>query len=504
MVQNTVPTGEGPRSLSAPSGDQEIETSVRSELVQRIVHLPHYEGVKALHSEVIALPDGGCVPKVLDRIAHDNPIRAAIIFCDIVGLSILPIEKGGGWESNKQIARKVAAILNRCESVDRIREEIMKLPLVDASTVRESVLGLKAIEAYGPTKAAEELIVRPSDVQRYHAAKRGEGAFYDPSKLDSQRFELAETLFRPMTDKPNLSARNEAILSEYVTTIAPEMFPIERYGYGAIHDTLETEAQRKGLIAIKIPWNALPDAPSHHSHQCADAASTTRSFFASKGIPSDVYVMSVAGINHNVAIAFFKEGDRFLPVVVDVSPFGGAYSIGERGFLASSESRPESRVDFKNPLGTRDVFGQRGESAPAVLGDFPWDGLPTGLAPWFGCELPSGDARMVGFGGVVAFQDGPAWLRERGTPEFYGNGVRDPYVGFQLIIMTQPRDVEAQRIFKCMLGDRRGERVLDDVSNDLPRALLAESLAEAEKRMPDLKVFIKRAGFSLEKRVFTG
>jgi hypothetical protein len=70
--------------------------------------------------------------------------------------------------------------------------------------------------------------------------------------------------------------------------------------------------------------------------------------------------------------------------------------------------------------------------------------------------------------------------------------------------MTQPRDVEAQRIFKCMLGDRRGERVLDDVSNDLPRALLAESLAEAEKRMPDLKVFIKRAGFSLEKRVFTG
>jgi hypothetical protein len=479
-----------------------VESPHTDNRLKSFLDLPHYEAVRALQQEFDAHPAEGALPQILDRLAHLSPARAAITFCDLVGASIPPIGQIP-FQARQDIAQRFAALLERSEARSLIREEIVRLPLVDASLCRELVLGLKGLEAYGPTEAAKELIICPANVERYKKAQRGEGRFYDPSKLDSRRFELAETLLHPMKDTPTLSTRNQAVLDEFVYTVAPPLFPIERYGYGVLRDSLTYTHQRRGLVSIQIPWNDSPDTPSHTSHQCADAASTARSFFSSKGIPSDVYVMTVAGVNHNVAVVFFTEGDRFLPVVVDVSPFGGAYSIENRGSLERTDSNSQVRVDFTNPLGTREVFEQRAESVPVVMGDFPWDSLATGLAPWFGCILPSSKARMVGFGGVVAFQEGSPWLRERGTPEFYGNGERDPYVGFQLVIMTPPKDGESPRIYKCIVGDRRGDDVVEQVSEDVPLKLLHEALTEAKKMIPEVKDFIDRVGFSLEKRVFS-
>jgi hypothetical protein len=160
-------------------------------------------------------------------------------------------------------------------------------------------------------------------------------------------------------------------------------------------------------------------------------------------------------------------------------------------------------VHFANPLGSHAVFDQRTDTVPVVLGDFAFDRIVSGLAPWFGCELPSGKGRLVGFGGVVAFQEGDPWLRERGTPEFYGSGMRDPYIGFHLALLIPSVEGEPPQIFKIMAGDRRGGQVLQMPYGSPPSDLLTESVAQAQERMPALRDFVTRIGISLERRVFS-
>jgi hypothetical protein len=486
------------------------EAAVPSAIAKSIgslAELPHYEGVQALHRAILSENHREVASQALDLIAGHDPTRAAILFCDCVGMSI-PQERSEAYrrplEKPAALGQKFAAILDQCQFKDQIRDEIRKLPLVDATYCREFVLGLKGLEAYGPSKAAELLIAHPSDVERYHAAQRGECTFFDPAQLDPKRFDLATDLFHPICDNPHLSPRNQELLAAWRDRIAPPLFPVERYGYGALHETLEVVSRRKEVVAVKIPFGERLDSPAPHSHQCADAASATRSFFVARGIPTDVYVMSVGGINHNVAVVYFSEGEKFQPVVVDVSPFGGFYTVENRDWTPDAPTKPGAdTVRFANPLGSLAVFDQRGDRMPVVLGDFAWDQISTGLAPWFGCDLPSGKGRLIGFGGVVAFQEGASWLSERGTPEFYGAGVRDPYVGFHLALMIPSIDGATPKIFKIMAGDRRGEPVLEIPHEQPPSDLLAESVERANEMMPALHDFIRRVGISLERRVFS-
>ncbi len=494
-----------------PTTDTQAEARLRATTdLRTILELPPYKLASLLEADS-RQPDGGRIQEILDALASQSPTRAALALADLCGLRI----HDDCQEGRREVATQLCRVLERCQSLSEIRDAMQTIPTLDAITCRRELFKVDGFAALDATAAAMYAVMAPYSlpVQLERASRH---LSRDPSTKDEaphKRFcRSSKENCEPLTAHPQLSPAHQALLTEFREEIAPTLFPPERYGYGALSDVLECLPLKGDVWGIRNPWGESPDLPSSRCHQCADSAPAARSFFVSRGIPADVYVMNLGNVCHNVCVVFFEEqraeGLRRVPVLVDESPYGGFYSIeaGDR----------DLSVSFNNALGIQSVIKQRASPLAFVGGDRLH--IPNaGLAPWCCEELPSGRGRVIGFGGVMASQKSGSWLAERGTPEYYGNGIRAPRPELSLYVLPhRGNELEALRSFSgpfvaIAFYQDSGRAVPYDWRHGSPQdkeifRLRSELVAEIEplatRHLADIHAMVQRSGYCLTERVF--
>jgi hypothetical protein len=481
--------------------------------IHEFLALPSYALASRLQYES-QHPDGGDFPLILDMLANQNPYRAALALADLSGMAL----NKNLSEHYDPAARKFAALLSRCELLPLIHDAMLLLPTLDAILARRVFMNVRDTRFLDITAAAMYAVMRPNHhekapLQIGAASYSLPDGFLMPNRdagLHARYSKMADELCEPVSQHPSLSPHNQQLLSLFRDELAPKLFPIQRYGYGSISDVLEISQISPDRWAFKNPWGETPDAPSPFCHQCADSASAARSFFVSHGVPADVYSMSVGSTFHNVCVAFFQEqrptGMKFIPTLVDASPYNGFYQVSDRN--------QTNYASFRNPISTCDVFNQRKASVPFVEAE-GFSLATTGLAPWFCEDLPSGRARIIGFGGVMANQK--SWWPERGTPEYYGHGIRAPRPEVSLHIIPRTGDpleslVTRKGCIHLSFHSALGEAVLhghvptEQIENESFAQLRAELLREvqsiAARHLQAVTALVERSGYSLEERVY--
>jgi hypothetical protein len=483
--------------------------------LQEALSLPAYALTSFLQRQSL-LPDSGAVPLILDALASHSPTRAALALADLSGVILNKSVTSDG----KAAAHTLAMSLSRCNSLPLIYEAMLSLPTLDAIVCRQLVLQMQDSKFLDATAAAMYSLMRPDPLYELPEQIRAP-SFYLPeigqsskrARIVHERYsQLARETCEPITYQPDLSARNQRLLSEFRDQIAPKLFPIQNYGYGSIAGALDFIKISQDLWAIKNPWGDTPDAPSLACHQCADSAPAARSFFVSRGIPADVYIMRIGTLYHNVCVAFFHEerprGIKVVPTLVDASPYNGFYQLNQTSHCIAPS--------FLNPIGSYEVFKQRQTPVPFVYAS----GLradASALAPWCCEDLPSRRARLIGFGGVMASQKYGGWLPERGTPEYYGNGVRTPRLAFSAYVMPYQGDaleslLSWQPFLSLDYHDESGQAVScgyvshehtrDESLAQLRAELLQEVQPIATRHLKDIKSMVERSGYSLAERIF--
>jgi hypothetical protein len=488
---------------AAPQGT-EIKVTARQAAIQKdlraVLEMPPYKRVMSLERES-RQPDGGRVAEVLDVLAAISPFLAAMTFADLCGQRLY---QESIYTDLKTPAQELQQIIQRCTEFDAIREAMRTLPTLDALECRRRVLGFKNFEAIDPTAAVLYAVMEPTSIpphlkdmyQFFTSSERR-----DEDKAHARFLDMAKERCLPVTATPTLSKSNQAVLDEFTKVMSPPLFSMERYGYGTVAEFLEVVPGHREVWRVRNPWGESPDAPAASCHQCADSAPAARSFFVSKGIPADVFVMILGGVRHNVCVAYFQEnlGEtvKTVPVLVDASPFGGFYTI-EYG------SRPYFN-QFNNALSTGHVMHQRSTALAFVGGDLL--GVDdAGLLPWCCEELPSGRGRVVPFGGVEAYQKKAGWFHERGTSEYHGHGARAPYVGMTFCIMPGVNANLATPTMSPFISvDARLEGdqiVIARAAKEADEELVGEIRTLAAKHLPDVKKFVARCGYDLSERKF--
>jgi hypothetical protein len=503
------------RPLKAPPHElsQHLEHRASTTL-QEIVSLPPYALTTFLHHES-RLADGGNVPLILDALASQSPTRAALALADLSGVVLNKYLS----EDHNPEGKMLASVIDRCSSLKLIHEAMISLPTLDAIKCRYLILRIRDSRFIDATAAAMYSTLRPhpryAPPEQIHDALhylRDSGKWLKSSSTIHERYyTMARERCKPLTINPELSPRNDTILSEFRDQIAPKLFPTQNYGYGSLSDILECMPVSKDLWGVKNPWGNSPDAPSPLCHQCADSAPAARSFFVSRGIPADVYIMRIGGVYHNVCIAFFEENGqnepKLVPTLVDVSPFGGFYEL--------SATPQGSAPSLLNPINSGAVFGQRANPLPFIEAS-GFSSMNSGLLPWCCEDLPSGRARVIGFGGVVANQKYGGWLPERGTPEYYGMGIRTPRPELSVHVMPRKGDSLASLsntpFISLSYHEVSGEAVSygyipeEQIQNEslaqLRAGLLHELQPIATRQLQKIKAMVERSGYSLEERAF--
>lgn len=507
MANEMIPYGAQAReSIETQAGAWPCATTN----LQAILELPPYKLATLLELES-RLPDGGRIPEILDTLASHSPTRAALALADLCGLRI----HQGPQDDRRAVAIELFRLLERCQSLAEIRDAMQTIPTLDAITCRRELFKIGGFAALDATGAAMYAVMTPDSLP-IQLERAGRHLTRDPSTKDQalhKRFSLtSKETCEPLTAHPQLSPAHQALLGQFREEIAPTLFPPEKYGYGALSDMLECLPLQGDVWGIRNPWGESPDLPSTHCHQCADSAPAARSFFVSRGIPADVYVINLGNVCHNVCVVFFEErraeGLRHVPVLVDESPYGGFYSI--------EEGERDISVYFDDALGIQSVIKQRASPLAFVGGDRLH--IPNaGLAPWCCEELPSGRGRVIGFGGVMASQKSGSWVAERGTPEYYGNGIRVPRPELSLYVLPhRGNELEALRSFsgpfvaiafyqdsgRAVPYDWNQSSPQDKEISRLSTELVAEIEPLATRHLADIHAMVQRSGYSLTERVF--
>jgi hypothetical protein len=117
----------------------------------------------------------------------------------------------------------------------------------------------------------------------------------------------------------------------------------------------------------------------------------------------------------------------------------------------------------------------------------------------------------------MASQKYGGWLPERGTPEYYGNGVRTPRLAFSAYVMPYQGDaleslLSWQPFLSLDYHDESGQAVScgyvshehtrDESLAQLRAELLQEVQPIATRHLKDIKSMVERSGYSLAERIF--
>jgi hypothetical protein len=496
----------------------------------QVLTKPHYELVSHLQQE------SRCeyVAQILDAMSVANVARAALVFTDLSALT--------------RNAEYMKQVLDCCSYGGQLTESINILPTYDAIACRRDVLGQELCDASRVSIGAMYAVMREKTPRyRYEelapSLKKlliGRQALFEskPSNALSYCQRQAAQYCSPLVSSPRLGARNSALLEQFYTNIAAEYFPIARYGYGCSRQLLEPADRKADMWIVKNPNRNL-DLPEGAAHQCVDSASAARSFFVSCGIPADVYHVNVYGCEHNVAVVFFPHespyvetsGDsqfRYVPVVVDASPWGARYPV-------QADMRGSS-VCFHSPLGIQSVHKHRTQGLPFIDGDFRDVVGQRGLLPWCVREVPSqfavlhGDQpksdRIMVFAGVSAMQQQYPRI-ERGDPRWHGRGERTPRIAFAVSVISescceqgaartwehQNVDVEVRDITSservslaeyavALLPETGCKLVLTSQGKRIPVDVQQRVVDVVRDELPKVREFLERIGYPMHPRVF--
>lgn len=433
-------------------------------------------------------------------ISHDS-IRAALVASDVYA-SVTKSSLRVGEES-----RALCDILVGCRGADLLQNEISRLPTVDAFRARVDVYKVDLVESMARILAPMAVVRGAaerdlSDVVRILDDRGASGEYGSSRERVSQATfkEMAER-FHPLTDVAALSPQHQQVIADFYRTWGDRLRP-ELYGYERNSSllTLEQDVRRlSGLAAratggdegyavrlrekalrarVFAPYDESPDRVSEHGHQCVDSASVARSFFSERGIPSDIFLVTIGEMFHNLTVCYFSAHDKYVPVVVDASPFGGFYPNSGEG--APSYWRPQSVVH---------VRGVRESSLPFVDG-FLGPRSPSGMIPWF-CE-ESTLGRVVGFAGVCDRQLHPERQLERGTDEWYGNGKKVRYPAVSLTLFSRSGAESTIQMPKAMFVLDGDSVRVEESSKGCSPDVLAELRRIAAAHLGSVRDTIKR------------
>jgi hypothetical protein len=445
--------------------------------------LPHYALVQAA---------SGCfregryelLVEIVSALAASSAEQAGIVVSDLYGVTK---QSPQGWS-------EFLSRLRASPSWGEVDGSLRELPTLDAHEFRTQMLGHDRRQS-----ALQQLSMvahlRGSFTQGLHELFRFIGysrlvscdEVRDPALGDMLKTE-AYARYNPVASPDELSGRPRYLCDEFAATIQKRFFPVDRYGYGSGADALtlemplgseksgsryqflggdEGEKQRNLNARVNakliVPWPDTPDLPPLIGHQCVDSASSARSFFVGRGIPADIYLIQIGTLYHNVCVAFFQEKGRYTPVVVDASPFGGAYPL--KGEAGATVWRPQL---------IESVYNVRNKGLPFVA-ENSWGGLGSrsgnlsGFLPWACVEIPEG--RVITFAGIYDQPVHPNRCWERGTPEFYGRGERFRCLGFAVSVIPSSCEGQTQTMHRITVKSVDGSFEILEQSSDLPNSL---------------------------------
>ena len=470
--------------------------------VRDLLMLPHYACVKAA-GFCLEHTDQALIVELVHALAATSEDRAAIFLSDL-------------YSSTKEIFKEwkeLVDALRGTSSWKDIEGAIRTLPTVDGHHFRLEVLGLERSEgvlrqlamiAHIRSSFSEDLVELFDFVGLSAEARRLPHA---DSELSAKLQSTAEPLFNAPRIPGELSGRARLLCEEFNSSIGARYFAPERYGYNSVAHTLLLEMPEKTRsefgyriaggaegernrdvrarmqARVLVPWADTPDLPNVFGHQCVDSASSARSFFVSRGIPADVYLVRVDGMYHNVCVAFFKDDGRFTPVVFDPSPFDGSYPlVGPH------------KATFRRPQSISTVYGVRRGGLPFVHGFFGGRGL-TGLLPWSCVDIPEG--RVVAFAGVRDEQCKPHLRWERGTDEYYGRGERERSPGFLIRFIPKNSGGQMEPMPSINLVVHDGDLLIQEEEGAVSTSLKERIVAVLRPQAPRLRETIDRLGIPL-------
>lgn len=472
--------------------------------IRELLELPHYALVRAVARQ---LEDRGvdALAELLDAVVTTSASRGALIVADLYGFT-------------KRSSLKWGELVERCKSRPSwgAMEEVLRdLPTIDAHEFRTQILNHDRRES---SLQALSMVT--------HLRGNFSGDFLEPfgfvcysrlvsadegrdTSLGALLEASASKRYNPVTSPAQLEGRSRALCDEFRLTIQEEHFPAAKYGYGAHAGQLALEMpksfekdgvryQALGGVAgeaqrllssrmnarVKVLWPETLDVPSSIGHQCIDSASSARSFFVERGVPADVYLIQMGALYHNVCVAFPPEQGRLTPVVVDASPFGGAYPLAGEG-----------RPGVWRPQLIENVYKVRSAGLPLVAsggsGIFGYRGdSPSGFLPWMCQDIPEG--RAIIFAGVV---DEPRYFArclERGTDEFYGQGERIRSLGFSVTLIPSPGEKSPQTLHHLTVKWTEGAFEIMKSSEGLTEGLKTGALGLLRGELPRLQETLDR------------
>jgi hypothetical protein len=470
--------------------------------VRDLLMLPHYACVKAA-GVCLEHTDQESIVELVHVLAATSEDRAAIFLSDL-------------YVSTKGTYRDwdvLVAALRRSSSWATLEQAVGALPSLDGHHLRTELLGhdrsesvsrLLAMITHLRSSFTEDLL-EPFD---FAGLSRDESReFQEDSEFRVKLQSAAQGRFNPLCTVGELEGRARHLCDEFNSSLGARYFPPEKYGYSSGAHMLALEMPEKiqsefgyrvaggeegersrDLRArmqarVLVPWADTPDLPSDFGHQCVDSASSARSFFVSRGIPAEVYLVRVDGMYHNVCVAFFKQDGRFTPVVVDPSPFDGAYPlVGPH------------KATFWRPQSILTVYSVRRGGLPFADGFFGGRGL-SGFLPWSCVDIQEG--RVIAFAGVRDEQCQPHLRWERGTDEYYGRGERERSLGFIAYFISNKSAPETGLMPNIHVMVQGGALLIKEKQGSVSPRREATILAVLRDQVPHLQQTIERLGIPL-------
>lgn len=477
--------------------------------------LSHFSFVGSL-AKTLKSNEVAAVAQQLDAIALNDPRRAAICLADIYQHR-LPLEQESSkylqdakYHSDKEASiAGIKQVVEHLRARDNVLRELRDLPTLDAARLRLEVLG-ESITKSGALLAAAvgRILGKEESAHKVlgHLLKDDDLSEREKSQIKKEMGNSPRR-FSAFSEPQSLNLRHQALLEEfYKVTQESGLFPIDRYGYEGVAKELSRSKKKEvgGVALVKIPWSESFDLPNPDCHQCHESALTARSFFSARGIPADLWIGFVGGSQHTITVVYFPEASRFKPVVVDVSPYGGMYSVDPK--------QGGEHFAFQNPAGVMGVRRVRNNPQPILRGDFLFhmnDTLKNGLLPWFSQDLPNNKGRIVAMGGVLANQV----ANQEGWGEYgaawRGRGIRNPKIVLELALFPGIDSEfvrstgEACGTIIVTMKKKSGALKIIEADSSLSKEQINAMLKVADERFSSIRKTIDRLDIDLTKRTFS-
>ena len=452
--------------------------------------LKHYELVSRIGS-LLSQEQEGLVKELFERIAEHNLRRLALLLGDVFAQA-----ENEHFQKDFGALQCLVKVLDEVNCRESVRAELRKLPTRDAHRARMVLFEVDsdesaALAAAAIVSLAGEGTLSTSELVRrvgYHGKQTDFHGNHLP--LEERIPAIRAERFYLRSEPAALAPQYQQLVDEFYLS-TQGLFSADRYGYSQVADALVLDGQttpkgatgtneqellnsKRILSKVFVPWSDTPDFVHQMSFQSVDSASVARSFFVERGVPTEIYLVKVEGFFHNVAVAFFPDGEKFSPCVIDASPLRGFYEL-------NGKDAPTGWT----PQGMSAVRAVRHSGVSFAYGAFAWNGLMEPL-PW--CCRDTQCGRIVVSAGVYDEPTHPerAWIR--GEFEYYDRGERERYPSVLLRVLGGGRGA----VSMVFIRDASGETTLHTTGGEVTPELVEYGKELALEHLPLVEATIKR------------